>query len=153
MSKRTPKNDKNHTTLLLFYVDTRKKLESNKRQWISFRPQRWDVPYRKPSCLLWEAPVCEKLIPKPAPNGKKSHNMLVPLMERMWARRVTMEVKGLAYQWASVAYSSHASRWACALEYSSYASRLVKHMSARHLLAIKRVRRGVTWMVNRTHTI
>ena len=28
-----------------------------------------DVPYRKPSCLLWEAQVCEKHIPKPAPNG------------------------------------------------------------------------------------
>ena len=48
-----------------------KKLESNKRQWISFRPQRWDVPYQKPSCLLWEALVCEKHIPKPAPNGTK----------------------------------------------------------------------------------
>ena len=60
-----------HTTLLLFYVDTRKKIESNKRQWISFRPQRWDVPYRKPSCLLWEAPVCEKHIPKPTTNGTK----------------------------------------------------------------------------------
>jgi len=35
------------------------------------RPQRWDVPYRKPSCLLWEAPVCEKHIPKPAPNRTK----------------------------------------------------------------------------------
>ena len=33
-----------HTTLLLFYVDTRKKIVSNKRQWIPFRPQRWDVP-------------------------------------------------------------------------------------------------------------
>ena len=52
-----------HATLMLFYVDTRKKFESNKRQWISFRPQRWDVLYRKPSCLLWE------VIPKPAPNG------------------------------------------------------------------------------------
>ena len=60
-----------HTTLLLFYVDTRKKIVSNKRQWISFHPQRWDIPYRKPSCLLWEAPVCEKHIPKPAPNGTK----------------------------------------------------------------------------------
>ena len=60
-----------HTTLLLFYVDTRKKCESNKRQWISFRLWRWDVPYRKPSCLLWEAPVREKHIPKPAPNGTK----------------------------------------------------------------------------------
>ena len=45
------------------------KIESNKRQWISFCPQRWDVPYRNPPCLLWEAPVCEKHIPKPAPNG------------------------------------------------------------------------------------
>ena len=40
------------TTLMLFYVDMRKKFESNKMQWISFHPQRWDVPYRKPSCLL-----------------------------------------------------------------------------------------------------
>ena len=50
---------------------TQEKFESNKRQWISFRPQRWDVPYQKPSCLLWEAPVCEKHIPKPAANGTK----------------------------------------------------------------------------------
>ena len=57
---------KNHTTLPLSHVDTRKKFESNKRQWISFRPQRWDVPYRKPSCLLWEAytqtcPIWDKI--------------------------------------------------------------------------------------------
>ena len=32
-------------------------------------------------------------------------------------------------------------------------SQALKHLSARHLLAIKRVRRGVTWMVNRTHTV
>ena len=37
----------------------------------AFPPQRWDIPYRKPSCLLWEAPVCEKHIPKPAPNETK----------------------------------------------------------------------------------
>ena len=81
MSKRTPKI---HTTLLLFYVDTRKKIETNKMQWISFRAQRWDVPYRKPSCFLWEAPVCEKHIPKPAPNGTKNyHGMLMPLHESM----------------------------------------------------------------------
>jgi hypothetical protein len=81
MSKQTPKI---HTTLLLFYVDMRKKIESNKRHWISFRPQRWDVPYRKPSCLLREAPVCEKHIPKPAPNGKNLyHGMLMPLHDSM----------------------------------------------------------------------
>ena len=60
-----------HITLLLFNVDTRKTHERIKTQFISFRPQRWDVPYRKPSCLLWEAPVSEKHIPKPAPNGTK----------------------------------------------------------------------------------
>ena len=69
MSKRTPKNHKNwHNNPVVLYWHE-KKIEINKRQWISFRPQRWDVPYQKPSCLLWEAPVCEKHIPKPAPNG------------------------------------------------------------------------------------
>ena len=51
---------------------TREKFESNKRQWISFSPQRWDVPYQKPSCLLWQAPICEKHRPKPAPNETKT---------------------------------------------------------------------------------
>ena len=84
MSKRTPKNHKNHTTLLLFYVDTWKKFESNKRQWILFRPQRWNVPYRKPSCLLWEAPVCEKHIPKHAQMGQNLyHDMLMPPHDSM----------------------------------------------------------------------
>ena len=81
MSKRTPKI---HTTKLLFYVDTRKKLESNKRQWISFRPQRRDVPNRKPSCLLWEAPVCEKHIPNLPQMGQNMyHDMLMPLHDSM----------------------------------------------------------------------
>ena len=84
MSKRTPKNHKNwhNTPVVLCWHD--KKFESNKRQWISFRPQRWDVPYRKSSCLLWEALVCEKHIPKPAPNGTKLyHAMLMPLHDSM----------------------------------------------------------------------
>ena len=71
MSKRTPKNHKksHKTSVVLCWHEN--KFESNTRQWMSFRPQRWDVPYRKLSCLLWEAPVCEKHIPKPAPNGTK----------------------------------------------------------------------------------
>ena len=84
MSKRTPKNHKNshNTPVVLRWHE--KKFESNKRQWISFRPQMWDVPYRKPSCLLWEASVCEKHIPKPAPNGTKFvHGMLMPLHDSM----------------------------------------------------------------------
>ena len=84
MSKRTPKITKIHTTLLLFYVDTRKNLKSNKRQWISFRPQRWDVPYRKPLCLLWEASVCEKHIPNLPQMGQNLyHGMLMPLHDSM----------------------------------------------------------------------
>ena len=49
---------------------TREKIESNKGQWIFFCSQRWDVPYREPSCLLWEAPVREKYIPQPAQMGQ-----------------------------------------------------------------------------------
>ena len=43
---------------------TREIFGSNKRQWISFRPQRWYVPYRNHHAC------CEKLIPKHAPNGR-----------------------------------------------------------------------------------
>ena len=84
MSKRTPKNHKNWHNTPVVLCCHEKKCESNKRQWISFRPQRWDVPYRKPSCLLWEAPVCEKHIPKPAPNGQNLYQgMLTPLHDSM----------------------------------------------------------------------
>ena len=38
----------------------------------------------KPSCLLWEALVCEKHIPKPAPNRQKNYqDMLMPLHDSM----------------------------------------------------------------------
>ena len=84
MCKRTPINHKNWHNSPVVLCWHEKKFESNKRQWISFRPQRWDVPYRKPSCLLWEAPVCEKHIPKPAPNGTKfSLGMSIPLHDSM----------------------------------------------------------------------
>ena len=66
-----PKKSQKFTQHSCCSMLTREKFESNKRQWISFHPQRGDVPYRKPSCLLWEAPVCEKHISKPAPNGTK----------------------------------------------------------------------------------
>ena len=72
MSKWTPKNHKNwHNT-------PEKKFESNKRQWITFRPQSWDVPYRN------HLVRCEKLIPKLAPNGTIFyHDMLMPLHDTM----------------------------------------------------------------------
>ena len=73
---------KHNTSVVLCWHE--RKFGSNKRQWISSRPQTWDVPYRKPSCLLWEALVCEKHISKPAPNGtKKYHGMLTRLHDSM----------------------------------------------------------------------
>ena len=84
MLKQTPKNHKkwHNTPVVLCWHE--KKNESNKRPWISFRPIRSDGPYRKPSCLLWEAPVCEKHISKPDPNEtKKYHVMWMPLHDSM----------------------------------------------------------------------
>ena len=49
---------------------------------ISSRKVKRSLP--KPSGLLWEALVCEKHIPKPAPNGQKIyHGMLMPLHDSM----------------------------------------------------------------------
>ena len=68
MSKRTPKITKIHTTLLLFYVDTIRKFESNKRQWISFLSPKEGRSLSKTIMLvvrssgLWEAytQTCQK---------------------------------------------------------------------------------------------
>jgi hypothetical protein len=71
-----------HSCCSMLY--TREKIEMKKRQQISFRPERWNVPYGKPSCLLWIAPVYEKHIPKPAPNGTNLyHGMLMLLHDCM----------------------------------------------------------------------
>ena len=78
MSKWTPKNPKNwhNTPVVLCWHE--KFFGSNKRQWISVRPQRWDVPYRNHHAC------CEKHIPKPAQMGQKIyHGMLIPLHDSM----------------------------------------------------------------------
>ena len=63
---------------------TREKLESNKRQWISFRPQRWDVPSWNPHAC------CEKLLfvrsiyaNLPHMGQKNYHDMLMLLHDSM----------------------------------------------------------------------
>ena len=84
MSKWTPKNPKNwhNTPVVLCWHE--KIFESNKRQWISFRPQRRDVPYRIPSCLLWEVPVCESIYPNLPQMGQNLyHGMSMPLHDSM----------------------------------------------------------------------
>ena len=65
MPKRTPKNHKNWHNTPVVLCWHYKFFETNKRQWISFCPQKWDVPYRNHHAC------CEKIIPEPAPNGTK----------------------------------------------------------------------------------
>ena len=78
--RKIPKND---TTLMLFYVDTRNFLKAIRGNGYRFvKKVRRSLP--KPSCLLWEALVCEKHVPKPAPNQTKFyHDMLMPLHDSM----------------------------------------------------------------------
>ena len=84
MSKRTPKNSKiQHNTLVVLCWHS-KFFESNKRQWISFRPQRWHIPYRKhhTSCeKLW---FVRSLYPNLPQMGQKIYRgMLMPLHDSM----------------------------------------------------------------------
>src|SRR5215216_6059141 len=73
-----------NTTLLLFYVDTRKKFESNKRQRISFRPQRWHVPYRNHHACCETLWFVRSLYPNLPQMGQKIyHDMLMPLHDSM----------------------------------------------------------------------
>ena len=84
MSKRTSKIPKINTTLLLFYVDTRKRFESNKRQWISFRPQRWDVPYRIHHACCEKLWFVRSIYPNLPQMGQNLyHGMLMPLHDRL----------------------------------------------------------------------
>ena len=73
-----------HTALLLFYVDGRKKLESNKRQWISFRPQRWGVPYRNHHACCEKLWFVRSIYPNLPQMGQKFYlGMLMPLHDSM----------------------------------------------------------------------
>ena len=84
MSKRTPKKFKFNTSLLLFYVDTNFFFESNKRQWISFHPQRWHVPYRNHHACCEKLWFVRNLDPNLPQMGQKFyHGMLMALHDSM----------------------------------------------------------------------
>ena len=84
MSKRTPKITNIHRTVLLFYVDTWKKIESNKRQWISFRPQSWGIPYRNHHACCEKLWFVRSIYPNlPQMRQKNYHGMLMPLHDSM----------------------------------------------------------------------
>ena len=74
------KSQKIHTTLQLFYVDTRKKFESNKRQRISFHPQRWHVPYQDHQACCEKLCFVRSLYPKLPQMGQKIYHGILMLL-------------------------------------------------------------------------
>ena len=61
-----------------------KKFEINKRQWISFRPQRWDVPYRNHQACCEKVWFVRSISPNLPQMGQKFyHDMLMPLHDSM----------------------------------------------------------------------
>ena len=63
---------------------TREKIGSYKRQWISFRPQRWDVPYLNHHACCEKLWFVRSIYPNLPQTGQKFyHVMLMPLHESM----------------------------------------------------------------------
>ena len=96
MSKQTSKNHKNSHNSPVVLRWHEKKIESNKRQRILFRPQRWDVPYRNHQAC------CEKLwfVRSISPNLSKMgqnfyHGMLMPLHDSIQSFMNFRRVSGL----------------------------------------------------------
>ena len=84
MSKKPQKITINNTTLLLFYVDTRIKFETNMRQWISFRPQSWGVPYRNHHACCEKLWFVRNIYPNLPQMGQHFYlGMLMPLHDSM----------------------------------------------------------------------
>ena len=68
MSKRTPKN---HTTLLLFYVDTRKNLKAISGNGYHFVLKGGTFPTENHHACCEKLQFVRSIYPKPAPNGTK----------------------------------------------------------------------------------
>src|SRR3954465_8949645 len=84
MSKRTPKNSViEHNTLVVLCWHS-KIFESNKRQLISFRPQRWHVPYRNHQACCENLWFVRSFYPNLPQMGQNLyHYMLMPLHDTM----------------------------------------------------------------------
>ena len=72
MSKWTLKSPKNWHNAPVVLCWHSKNFESNKRQRISFRPQRWHVPYRNHHTCCKKLWFVRRLYPKPDPNQTKN---------------------------------------------------------------------------------
>ena len=84
MSKRTPKNHKNWHNTPVVQCWHEKNCESNKRQWILFRPQRWDIPYQNHHACCEKLWSVRSIYPNLPQMGQKNyHDMLMPLHDSM----------------------------------------------------------------------
>ena len=84
MSKRTPENHKNSHNTPVVLCWHKIFFESNRRQWISFRPQRWDVPYRNHQACCENLWFVRSISPNLPQMGQKIyHDMLMPLHDSM----------------------------------------------------------------------
>ena len=109
MSERTPKitkNTKNHTTLLLFYVDTRKKLKAIRGNVYRFVPRGGMFPTENHHACCEKLRFERSIYPDLPQMGQKIyHGMLMPLPDSipsfMNSRRVLdlLEFKNQASQY------------------------------------------------------
>ena len=83
-AKQTPKNSKikHKTPVVLCWHQ--KFFESSKRQWISLRPQRWDIPYRNHHACCEKLWFVRSLYPNLPQMGQNFHHgTLMPLHDSM----------------------------------------------------------------------
>ena len=84
MSKRTPKNHKNSHNTPVVLCRHEKKPESNKWQWISFRPQRWTFPTKNHHACCEKLRFVRSVYPNLPQMGQNLyHGMLMPLHDCM----------------------------------------------------------------------
>ena len=84
MSKRTLKNPKNWHNTPVVLCWHKKFFESNKRQWISFRPQRWGVPHLNHHACCEKLWFVRSIYPNLPQMGQKIyHGMLMSLHDSM----------------------------------------------------------------------
>ena len=80
MSKRTLKNPKHWHNPPVGPCRHKNIFESNKRQWILFRPQRWDVPYRNHQACYENLWFVRSISPNLPQMGQTIyHDMFMPL--------------------------------------------------------------------------
>ena len=109
----SPKKFQNWTQHSCCSMLTLKKIESNKRQRISFRPQRWHVPYWNHQACRERCCFVRSLYPNLPQIGQRIyHGMLMPLHYSMNNRQLSWTRKyNNHFIIASRAYFQHSSAY------------------------------------------